>query len=76
MCDGGSKECHCPHREADRVDGLIGECLDDAGSEIGVRLRVVRFWGLAMPEQIDADHPATGVSKQFGEPGLLPGGGE
>ena len=63
-------------READRVDGPVGERGDDAIGEVGVGVWVVRLGRCAVAEQIDADHLPPGVGEQVGEPRSLPRGGE
>ena len=76
LLSGDAQQGHCPQREAHRIDGFVGQVLDDACSEVGVRLGFVGFRCLAMTEQVDADHRTAEVGDEFGEAAALPCGGE
>ena len=61
-----------PEREADGVDGLVGQCVDHPRRQVGVGLGIVRLRSGAVAEQIDADHRPARIAQQLGEPVRLP----
>lgn len=71
-----AKQGDCAERKAHRVDWFVGEGLYDTGGEVSVGGRVVRLWGGAVTEQIDANNTAINVFEERGESALLPSGSE
>jgi hypothetical protein len=59
-------------READRVDGFIGEYAFDGRFELCVRVRIVRRVGRAVTEEINGKNRAAGVTDEIDPPRRAP----